>query len=69
MKDIKKKPLTERIKKVATPLSHDIAADFYSRSEDDRYWSIQEIAEYIGMSETTVRRSFINDPRWPNLYH
>ncbi len=59
------KKLSKRIQKLSSTPSKEVVAEIYALDSNDRYWSIQEIAKYIGMSETTVRRSFINDPRWP----
>lgn len=35
------------------------------QTDDDRYWSVKDIAEYTGLSVYTIRRNFLVDPRWP----
>lgn len=32
---------------------------------EDRYWDINQLAEYLGISPRTAQRHFISDPRWP----
>lgn len=32
---------------------------------NDCYWDVNQLSKYLGVSLRTVRRHFINDPRWP----
>ncbi|MDO4776956.1 MAG: hypothetical protein Q4A06_05800 [Cardiobacteriaceae bacterium] len=46
-------------------LASQMVATLHDFSEDDRYWSIDDIAAFVGTSKSTIRRNFICDPRWP----
>lgn len=43
----------------------DMIDTYQAQKDKDRYWSIDEVAQYIGVSTTTVTRNFIGDPRFP----
>ncbi len=62
------KTLTQRIEDakkgqmVVVPLEEVLE---FIKQNDDRYWSKKDIAEYLGVSESTVMRNLVPDPRFP----
>lgn len=73
------KSLTERLNQAAQeeeclPLSLKPTAELndlidkvmlMTTKSNDKYWDVHEIANYLGVSITTVNRHFTSDPRWP----
>ncbi len=53
------KKLTQRI------LLSTMNANTSVYKQNDCYWSIKDIATYIGKSESTVRRTLLQDKRFP----
>lgn len=63
----RKKPLTKRLENVASEIN---TADALEKlyQQNDCYWSVKDIAKYVGKSESTVRRKLLSDPRWPKPF-
>lgn len=61
--------ITERVEAVSKSKDVQMLLEmidaFQAQRDKDRYWSIDEVAQYLGVSTTTVTRSFIRDPRFP----
>lgn len=61
--------ITERVEAVSKSKDVQMLLDmidaYQAQKDKDRYWSIDEIAQYLGVSTTTVARNFISDPRFP----
>ncbi len=62
-----KKPLTKRLEQAAG-LNRKANIIEKLHQADDRYWSVKDIAKYVGKSESTVRRKLLTDPRWPKPF-